>query len=75
MAHKLSLRVVAEGIETEEQLTLLNDMGCDCGQGYYFSKPLPPNEFEKWVHKWQENEGRNFPLLTKYAPGTQAQMH
>jgi diguanylate cyclase (GGDEF)-like protein/PAS domain S-box-containing protein len=75
MAHKLSLRVVAEGIETEEQLTLLNDMGCDCGQGYYFSKPLPPNEFEKWVHKWQENEGRNFPLLTKYVPGTQAQMH
>jgi len=45
MAHKLGLKVIAEGIETEEQGKLLSDMGCDYGQGYYFSKPVPEKEF------------------------------
>ena len=40
MAHSLGLKVVAEGVETQEQLTLLDDLGCDLVQGYYFSKPL-----------------------------------
>ena len=47
MAHKLGLMVIAEGIETEEQLSLLIDMGCDYGQGYLFSRPLDKEEFEK----------------------------
>lgn len=41
MAHKLGLRVIAEGIETEAQCQLLKDMGCDFGQGFLFAKPLP----------------------------------
>jgi diguanylate cyclase (GGDEF)-like protein/PAS domain S-box-containing protein len=41
MAHKLNLTVVAEGVETEEQLRFLNDQGCEQLQGYYFSRPLP----------------------------------
>lgn len=41
MAHKLGLQVIAEGIETHEQEVLLSDMGCDYGQGYLFSKPVP----------------------------------
>ena len=45
MAHKLGIRVVAEGIETEEQLNLLTSMGCDYWQGYLFSKPVPQSEF------------------------------
>ena len=42
LAHTLSLEVIAEGVETEKQATLLKEMGCDFAQGYHFSKPLPP---------------------------------
>lgn len=41
MGHSLAQKVVAEGVETEEQLTFLKKRGCDIIQGYYFSKPLP----------------------------------
>ena len=41
MARALQLNVVAEGIETKEQLKRLRELGCDIGQGYYFSKPMP----------------------------------
>lgn len=44
MAHSLDLLVVAEGVETLEQLRLLEDIGCDLVQGYYFSKPLQANK-------------------------------
>jgi len=47
MAHKLNIKVIAEGIETEEQLKLLNQMGCDYGQGFFFSKPVAVKDFEK----------------------------
>ncbi|NOQ16577.1 MAG: EAL domain-containing protein, partial [Methyloprofundus sp.] len=46
MAHALKLKVVAEGIETEEQLALLKEMQCDYGQGYLFSKPVSWQELE-----------------------------
>ncbi|MDR5659674.1 EAL domain-containing protein [Serpentinicella sp. ANB-PHB4] len=46
LAHALNMRVVAEGIETEEQLCFLKKYNCDELQGYYFSKPLPGDEVE-----------------------------
>ncbi len=46
MAHKLGLKVVAEGIETESQRDLLLSAGCDFGQGYLFSRPLPAAELD-----------------------------
>ncbi|HZV98267.1 MAG TPA: EAL domain-containing protein [Methylophilaceae bacterium] len=46
MAHKLGLKVIAEGIETDEQEALLKEAGCDFGQGYFYSKALPVQEFE-----------------------------
>ena len=54
MGHGLNLKVVAEGIETEEQYQLLNALKCDYGQGYLFSKPLPQSEFEALLEAQQE---------------------
>lgn len=46
MAHKLGIKVIAEGVETETQNQLLKDFGCDYGQGYLYSKPVPASDFE-----------------------------
>jgi len=45
MAKKLNIQVVAEGVETKEHLDVLRDIGCDLAQGYYYSRPLPHEEF------------------------------
>ncbi len=47
----LGVPVIAEGVEEEEQVNILKKLGCDLIQGYYFSKPLPPDEFEKLIEK------------------------
>jgi len=44
LGHRINLEITAEGVETEEQLEYLRNMGCDFAQGYYFSKPLMPND-------------------------------
>lgn len=51
LAKLLKLSFVAEGIEKEEQLILLRDMGCEYGQGYYFSRPVPQEEFDVLLDK------------------------
>lgn len=48
IAKLLGIPVVAEGVETEEQMLALKHMGCDIAQGYYFSKPVPADEFERF---------------------------
>lgn len=50
LAHELGIAVVAEGIEEEDQVKKLCDLNCDYVQGYFFSKPIPPEEFIQWVH-------------------------
>jgi EAL domain-containing protein (putative c-di-GMP-specific phosphodiesterase class I) len=49
LAHNLNLRVVAEGVEQQVQVEILGEKGCDEAQGYLFSRPLPPRDFERWV--------------------------
>lgn len=51
LAHSLRLKVVAEGVETSEQLDMLRSLGCDQYQGYHFSAALQPAEFEKLLRK------------------------
>ncbi|MES2315922.1 MAG: EAL domain-containing protein [Pseudomonadota bacterium] len=46
MAHKLGLKVVAEGVETQQQFDMLRHAGCDYGQGFLFGAPVPPEDFE-----------------------------
>lgn len=55
MVHDMQLKVVAEGIETKEQLVAMNKIGIDYIQGYYFSKPLPTAEFLEFI-KIKRNE-------------------
>lgn len=49
LAHTLGMRVVAEGVESEEQAEQLREMGCDFAQGFLFSKPLPPEEVSNFL--------------------------
>ena len=45
MGRSLGLRVIAEGVETQEELAFLQAHQCDEAQGYYFSRPIPPQQF------------------------------
>ncbi|MEM7277018.1 MAG: EAL domain-containing protein [Pseudomonadota bacterium] len=49
LSHALGYKVVAEGVETQEQLDFLTDEGCDFAQGYYLSRPVPASEFKRAV--------------------------
>ncbi|HEX8949947.1 MAG TPA: EAL domain-containing protein [Dissulfurispiraceae bacterium] len=49
MAHNMKMTVVAEGVETREQLNFLHETQCDEAQGYFYSKPLPPEEFSDLI--------------------------
>ncbi|MEO8407949.1 MAG: EAL domain-containing protein, partial [Oxalobacteraceae bacterium] len=51
LAHNLRLQVIAEGVETAEQLAYLRENGCDQMQGYYFSRPLAADAFEKLLRQ------------------------
>lgn len=53
MAHSMCIRTTAEGVETLEQLEFLKSKKCDHIQGYYYSKPLPADEFERLLNEQQ----------------------
>lgn len=49
LAHNLGLKVVAEGVESEQHVALLRGLGCDVGQGFFISKPIPADEMTRWL--------------------------
>jgi EAL domain-containing protein (putative c-di-GMP-specific phosphodiesterase class I) len=51
MGRSLRLKVLAEGVETAEQYEILRGMGCEMVQGYYFSRPLPPEQFVAFLEQ------------------------
>ena len=50
LAKGMNLSVIAEGVETKEQLERLKELECDQAQGYYFAKPMPTVQFEALLH-------------------------
>lgn len=54
MAHSLGLGIVAEGIEELGQVTFLHGLGCALGQGYYYARPMPADDFERYLKKTAE---------------------
>lgn len=56
LAHSLRLEVVAEGVETADQLEFLKTEGCEFIQGYYYSKPLPLSELIPWIDEYSQNK-------------------
>lgn len=56
LSRHFDLVVVAEGVESELTVSLLTDIGCDCGQGFLFSRPLPYERLDAWLHARTETE-------------------
>jgi len=67
LAHKLGLRVVAEGVESRETLELLAELGCDSAQGFYVAKPMPKGMMSEWLMRYGESETR-LAMMNKNAP-------
>jgi EAL domain-containing protein (putative c-di-GMP-specific phosphodiesterase class I) len=55
LGHSLHLEVLAEGVETTEQLDIIRKLGCQQCQGYLFSPPLPPEALEKWYYDYRRS--------------------
>jgi EAL domain-containing protein (putative c-di-GMP-specific phosphodiesterase class I) len=53
MGHELGMHVIAEGVETQEQLDLLRAYGCESAQGYFFSRPIPVKEMVNWLETYR----------------------
>jgi len=57
LAHELGMSVVAEGVETGEQLDMLREMGCDVVQGYFFARPMPAARLRAWLTNRIDGDG------------------
>jgi EAL domain-containing protein (putative c-di-GMP-specific phosphodiesterase class I) len=57
MAHQLKMKVVAEGIEDQDDWDALSDLGCDIGQGYFIAHPMPAAAVLDWLSAWGKKTG------------------
>ncbi|MBI5782679.1 MAG: EAL domain-containing protein [Gammaproteobacteria bacterium] len=71
LAHNTGRVVVAEGVEDAETLNALSGLGCDLAQGFYFARPLPPAELERWLREspWGLGAGNVTTLIPRSSPG------
>lgn len=67
LAHNLGLTVVAEGVETGKAWKLLAELGCDEGQGYFISRPMPSSKFFEWLPRWKAPDVSGERLDTAFA--------
>ena len=65
LAHKLDIKVVAEGVERKNQLGCLKELGCDFVQGYYYSKPISVSEFENFIAQQNTNKDSNIAAFIR----------
>ena len=68
LGKKLSLGIVAEAVETQEQLTALQDEDCDFGQGHYFSEPMTADEFGSWRKRAGESPKADDAQVLRFPP-------
>lgn len=71
LAHSLKLKVIAEGVETAEQLAYLREQQCDQIQGYYFSRPLPANRMEQLL---KEHSANQLSAVTAYTDAANSRL-
>lgn len=72
MAHRMHLNVVAEGVETREQVKRLRAVGCDYVQGYYFAKPMPAEEFDEMLKHLNPDKAVTAQRTPTSYPGVQS---
>ena len=59
LAHRFGLTVVAEGVESAEELEVLKELKCDAMQGFHYSKPLPHDQFCQWLEQFSSETRQN----------------
>lgn len=64
LGHKLGMRVVAEGVERQEDWDLVSELGCDEGQGYFLARPMQPDDLRGWLARWNASLGPERSLVS-----------
>ncbi len=59
LSHRLDMKVVAEGVETLEQLSFLKKLQCDNAQGFLIARPMPKSQFEDWLTQYLDRVTNN----------------